>query len=467
MKKIYIITLLLLTGVFAQAQTSVWDGSRQLWTRGTGTEEDPFLIESAANLAYLSYMVGKAFNTEGMYFKLTTDIDLNGSEDQQWMPIGLVNDAYYEDGCVRNTTPVCVGDYSDLTFKGHFDGDGHSISNIYINEITGTAGLFGALTATEGQTVVENVFVTSGYIKASRCGGIVGTCNISGLNRALVSHCWNGAEIDGSYAGGIVGDKADMVRNCYNVAAVNGSATAGGIVGGSAVEVLECYNNGAISSDCYSGGILGGSVRGGSTFRNCYNTGSVASTGTNAPGGSPGSIVGGIVGFVWMGENTMSNCYNVGRVSGETCEPGGVLGAFGNNGTTDHVYYLNTCNGTGEGEAMDAEAMRAPEFVETLNQVDPVWCADTLNTNDGYPILGANNLAVDEHAVTVLTVYPNPTSGQFTVEGTGSLSVFNVVGQTVMTLQVNEKTVVELPQGLYFIRLEGENNTKLTKLIVR
>lgn len=177
--------------------------------------------------------------------------------------------------------------------------------------------------------------------------------------------------------------------------------------------------------------------------------------------------MGGIVGFVTMGEHSMTNCYNVGMLSCETCEPGGVVGAFGNNGTTDHVYYLNTCNGGGEGEAMDAEAMRAPEFVETLNQVDPVWCADTLNNNDGYPILGANNLAVDEHAVAALTVYPNPTSGQFTVEGTGLLSVFNVVGQTFMILQVDEKAVVELPQGLYFIRLESKNGVKLTKLIVR
>ena len=116
---------------------------------------------------------------------------------------------------------------------------------------------------------------------------------------------------------------------------------------------------------------------------------------------------------------------------------------------------------------MDAEAMRAPEFVEMLNQVDPVWCADTLNMNDGYPILGANNLSVGETSLQSLTVYPNPTNGQFTVEGTGMLSVFNVVGQIVMTLQVNEKAIVELPQGLYFVRLEGEKGMKLTKLIVR
>ena len=107
--------MLVLAGVFAQAQTSVWDGSRKLWTRGTGTESDPYLIESAEHLAFLSYMVGKAFDTQGVYFKLTTDIDLNGSEDNQWIPIGLSKNAYYEDGCERNATPVGIND-TDLAF---------------------------------------------------------------------------------------------------------------------------------------------------------------------------------------------------------------------------------------------------------------------------------------------------------------------------------------------------------------
>lgn len=81
MKKIYIIITLLMTGIIAEAQTSVWNGSRRLWTNGEGTESNPFLIESAENLAFLSYMVNKGVDTHGLYFALTTDIDLNGSED--------------------------------------------------------------------------------------------------------------------------------------------------------------------------------------------------------------------------------------------------------------------------------------------------------------------------------------------------------------------------------------------------
>ena len=83
MKKIFIIMLLVLASTMALAQTSVWHGDRTIWTRGSGTENDPFLIESADNLAFLAYVVNKCYDTEGLYFRLTTDIDLNGSEDLQ------------------------------------------------------------------------------------------------------------------------------------------------------------------------------------------------------------------------------------------------------------------------------------------------------------------------------------------------------------------------------------------------
>ena len=88
--KILVAILLVLSGMMSSAQTSVWVGNRALWSSGSGTESDPYLIESAGNLAYLAYMVNKGFDTEGMSFRLTTDIDLNGSEDRPWEPILMV-----------------------------------------------------------------------------------------------------------------------------------------------------------------------------------------------------------------------------------------------------------------------------------------------------------------------------------------------------------------------------------------
>ena len=174
MKKLYIILILAMTGIMAEAQTSVWNGSRKLWTRGEGTESNPYLIETAENLAFLAYMVNTGFETKGLHFELTTDIDLNGSEDQLWVPIGLGNNYFYEDGCER------VIDYSvpNNSFRGHFDGGNHKIYNLYIKD-SSFGGLFGSA---EEPCEIKNVSVESGYIQnVVYGGGIVGQCKYNTL----------------------------------------------------------------------------------------------------------------------------------------------------------------------------------------------------------------------------------------------------------------------------------------------
>ena len=158
MKKIYLIVMLLMTCMMAEAQTSVWNGSRRLWTSGEGTESNPYLIESAEQLAFLSYMVNKGLVTTDLNFKLTTDIDLNGSEDLPWVPIGLGDRWFSEDGCERLIDPS----YAPVYFCGHFDGDGHSIYNLYVDGGT-YVGLFG-LVSGQG-SLIENLNIENGYVK--------------------------------------------------------------------------------------------------------------------------------------------------------------------------------------------------------------------------------------------------------------------------------------------------------------
>ena len=60
---------------------------------------------------------------------------------------------------------------------------------------------------------------------------------------------------------------------------------------------------------------------------------------------------------------------------------------------------------------------------------------------------------IDENNADFFMLYPNPTNGGITVEGTGSLSITNALGQTIMTKEINGPTTIELPQGLYFARM--------------
>lgn len=454
MKKAIIILMLAVAGTTAMAQTSVWDGKRTIWTRGTGTESDPFLIESAQNLAFLAYTVGKGFDTYGLHFRLTTDIDLNGSEDQPWIPIGGQDfNGYNEDGCPRRrpNNGINVSDITNFNFKGHFDGGEHSISNIYVDNEGKNAGLFGGAQGIDSDhpAVIENVFVTSGYIKGGSAGGIVG----NGSN-TLVSRCWNGATIEGSSCGGIVGINAFKVYNCYNIGEVSGTSEAGGIVGGRWVkEIVECYNEGNVTGQS-AGGILGSYFQGSSAFiTDCYSKGNIMAVGDAS---ADGTAAGGLAG---VARNVaLSNCYFIGAVSSDN-NLGCLVGyGFGSVEIESCYYLTSTCTESEYGEPKDEDYMRSQEFVDLLNGRDGelVWGLDVDNINDGFPILvEVNTLAVAEQLETPFDVYPNPAQGCFTVEGTGRMIVSSLLGQVVMVKEIDGQTIVSLPQGMYFVKLNG------------
>ena len=475
MKKLYIMMMLLLTSIMVEAQTSVWDGSRAVWTRGNGTESSPYLIESAQNLAFLAYMVNKGFGTEGLYFRLTTDIDLNGSEDQKWVPIGLYNKWFDDDGCDRGNQGSISGYNPETMFRGHFDGGEHSISNMYVDSeayyYDYGVGLFGC---TEGRligqdvepAVIENVFVTSGYVTGIICGGIVG----NGSSSTLVSRCWNGATVvsNDSRSGGIVGSSAYQVYNCYNIGNISGKY-AGGIVGFGTTEIAECYNKGEVSG-AYSGGIYGFSLNGKVTINNCYNTGSIFADGTVIGTAPAGPAAGGIASFLHNGNCVITNCYNVGTIS--STEDAGCILAYGNNTTLENNYYINTCSAGGEGVALSEDYMRSLDFVNCLNgnNSNPVWAWDENNINEGFPILEKDNLAVADGSVTAFNVYPNPTDGIVNIEGVkvAQVQVYNNLGQAVRTFyNTNIINTNDIQKGVYLLRLIATDGTFYsTRLVV-
>lgn len=419
MKNIYLTIVLLTLGISTMAQTSVWDGKRELWTRGMGTKESPYLIESAQNLAFLAYMCANGYSTYGLYFKLTTDIDLNGSENLPWQPIGGIRYTDNETGCTSKLPS------SEGSFSGHFDGDGHRIYNIYVDAYYG--GLLGMVNTRNAS--IENVKIVNGYIHGkSNAGSIAGYCY------GKIRNCMNGAEIlsTESSAGGITGVAYDTISECYNEGNVIGK-WAGGIAGTSSSTIINSYNIADIEAVIEAGGISGG--------------------------------------IITQSRET-KNCYNVGTIRCDSINSGGIVGMSINPDIVSNSYYLNTCGAQGLGTEKTDEEMRSRAFVDLLNNETDVWCFDENDVNHGYPILSFNDTDVTESQEETFSIFPNPAYSTITVENGNAteINIFNALGQKVKQVTAHaEKTVIDvstLSDGLYLVRLGGNSTTVSQHIIV-
>ncbi|MBP5557532.1 MAG: T9SS type A sorting domain-containing protein [Bacteroidales bacterium] len=331
MKKILSILLLLATmPAMIFAQTDDWDGSAEIWTQGTGTESNPYLIESAENLAWISEMVNNGVTTyEGVYFKLTTDLNM---QNIAWVPIG------------NSTTNL---------FCGKFDGDHHFIDNISVTGSYPYAGLFGIT----GENVrIANLGVKSEINSNSSSsgyhGGIIG--NISGAN-THIENCYNVGNVSSrstlnSFAGGIVGSISvtdARIEKCYNTGTVydyssySSQSSSGGIVGycgSSSLTVVDCYNTGTVYAHAYSGGIVGYCGSSGSSLNvtNCYNTGDISSVKYSS----------GIVGYC-NSSLTVIYCYNTGNISSSGTHSGGIVGYCNSSLTVVYCYNMGDISSSG------------------------------------------------------------------------------------------------------------------------
>ena len=192
---------------------------------------------------------------------LDTDIDLTGKD---WTPIGT--------------------DY-DNSYKGTFDGGGHTITGLTFTTNDEYAGLFGWLNraGTVKNVVMEGVQITSNQIYGGSIGGVVG------YSWGTIENCSVSGSVSGTvYVGGVVGDQiGGSITGCSSSATVKGTVDVGGVAGqtNSSATLTACYATGNVIIEIApKKNIAGGSLVGmnaGSSLLACYATGNVTSTGSS------------------------------------------------------------------------------------------------------------------------------------------------------------------------------------------
>ena len=215
-----------------------------------GTANNPYKIFTATQLKTFRDIVNGAnrqVKDSDAHAKLMNDIDLNGNEKNQWTPIG---------NSIGNS------------YEGTFNGDGHTISGLYIKNTsndTDYQGLFGFV-GSEG--TVQNLTVDGTVSGSWSVGGVVGYNNGGTVTGCTFSV--SGTVSGRMYVGGVVGRNSGTygsVTNCYNTGEVTGS-TSGGVVGYNQSGTVEnCYNTGTVSGSDYVGGVVGSNS---GTVENCY-----------------------------------------------------------------------------------------------------------------------------------------------------------------------------------------------------
>ncbi|MCS2288502.1 fimbrillin family protein [Bacteroides fragilis] len=192
---------------------------------------------------------------------LDKNIDLTGKD---WTPIGT--------------------DY-DNSYKGTFDGGGHTITGLTFTTNDEYAGLFGWLNraGTVKNVVMEGVQITSNQIYGGSIGGVVG------YGWGTIENCSVSGSVSGTvYVGGVVGVQiGGSITGCSSSATVKGTVDVGGVAGqtNSSATLTACYATGNVIIEMDpKKNIAGGSLVGmnaGSSLLACYATGNVTSTGSS------------------------------------------------------------------------------------------------------------------------------------------------------------------------------------------
>lgn len=331
MKKRLLALLLVLAMVFSLMPAALAADTLS----GSGTEDDPYLLATAADLKAFRDMANAEASSK-LCATLTADIDLGG---EAWTPFepssGYVSEAY----------------------AGTFDGANHTIKGLSVNSTSSNGvGLFGTVCGAtiknlkvEGNVSASSSVFVGGIVGRTQTSATIDSCSFAGtVTSAKKNGSAGTAGIIGRVNAGTV-----TITNCANTAAINGtSAIAAGILGNGGsnkVTIENCYNTGAISGQYYASGICGGSTIKAQTssIRNCYNSGTITAT-------NGGSYYAGITANF---KGTISNSYYANPAADALA------------GTTPAT----------------AIAITAPDGL--ADKLGSAFKEDTAGANNGYPIL--------------------------------------------------------------------------------
>ena len=380
---------------------------------GDGSVDNPYQISTAAELAWFRDYVNGTIGDEGeaagtthssASAKLIADIDLSefchakdaakNTDELSWTPIGN----------------------RPRFYQGTFDGNGKTISNLYINATSGNyAGFFGVVDAGCIKNITFDNAKVKSTVKSKSTGILIGQAINSFIeNIKTLESC----SVDGvNTIGGIAGSAMGNIIKCENHARVNGIAIVGGIVGryngyDKSISITSCANYGVVTG---SGGSAGGMVGyfDSGTIQNCANYGDV--TGTDN--------VGNLIGFA--DECNLNNVLGTGNVTATSSDPAGLLvgNVRNSSSTASGILAYNgsaklTINGTeqagdavkaiGGGSLTSAEKIMAfsaeqlksglVAFILQENVSGSAKWGQNLNTDD-YPLLGSANKVYSDSPV--------------------------------------------------------------------
>ena len=409
-----LVTMLLLVMAILMPYGGAWAQTEP--SSGDGSVGNPYKISSAAELAWFRDQVNSGNNS--ISAELTENIDLvefchakdgtKYTEELSWTPIG--ND--------------------DNMYRGTFDGNGKTISNLYINATSFGTGFFGI--AIYGS--LKNITFDNAKVKntdKSYTGILAGDASSCMIENIKTSE---NCSVEGNrYVGGIVGSASGDIRNCSNCenrARVNGVAIIGGILGysdGSDYSITSCANYGVVTGTENNVGGMVGKFNSG-TIQNSANYGDVKGT----------SYVGSLIGSAGM--CNLNNVLGTGKVTATSGDPAGLLvgSIYNSSSTASGILAYNssaklTINGTeqtgdavkaiGQGSLTSADKIKA----FTAEQLKSGLVANLLQKNTSesakwgqklgtvdYPILGSADEVYLDGNVTMKC------SGE--LEGTGTFT---------------------------------------------